>query len=44
MKVKAKASVALEVPEEERMTQYENDVLNVFKALLPHAKEVNPDE
>ena len=42
--IKAKASVALEIPEEERMTQYENDVVNIFNALLPHAREVNPDE
>lgn len=39
--IKAKASVALEVPEEERMEKYERDVQNIFAALLPNAKEVN---
>ena len=38
--LKAKASVALERPEEERIAQYEADVVNLFTALLPHAKEV----
>ena len=38
--IKAKASVALEIPEEERMEKYGRDVQNIFAALLPHAKEV----
>ena len=38
----AKASVALELTEEERQKQYEQGVADLFRALLPHAKEVKP--
>ena len=37
--MKAKAAVALEVPEEERMNRYNADVKNIFAALIPHAKK-----
>ena len=36
----AKASVALELTEEEKRHDYEQGVLNVFRAILPHAKDV----
>ena len=39
--LKAKASVALETSEDERMDRYGEDVKNIFAALIPHAKEVN---
>ena len=42
--IKAKASVALEVPEEERMQKYDADVVTIFRAIMPHAKEVKQDE
>lgn len=35
---KAKAAVALEIPEEERMRNYNRDVLNIFAALEARAK------
>jgi hypothetical protein len=38
----AKASVALEISEEERQQNYEQSVADLFHALLPHAKEVKP--
>ena len=37
--MKAKAAVALEVPEDERMNRYNADVKNIFAALIPHAKK-----
>ena len=37
--MKAKAAVALEVPEEERMNRYNADVKSIFAALIPHAKK-----
>lgn len=40
---KAKASVALELTEEERSQDYEQSVANVFDALIPHAKEVKEE-
>lgn len=38
---RAKANVALKLTEKEQETQYQQDVANVFAALLPHAKGVN---
>ena len=40
---KAKSAVALEIPEEERMKNYNRDVLNIFAALEARAKEVKRD-
>lgn len=38
---KAKAEVALDIPEEERMRNYDRDVVNIFHALKARAKDVS---
>ena len=38
---KAKAAVALEIPEEERMQNYDRDVINIFRALDARKKDVS---
>lgn len=42
--MKAKAAVALDIPEEERQKRYESDVNSIFTALKAHAKEVKTED